>query len=84
MTSFTRDYSKSDDPKADALADIQFYLGDGYEKAAKKLRDFPDVRMFQTACWLLGIEGLPIAVWYDHLFGLGKWDQAWFELEYGE
>lgn len=71
----TFDYTNLPEPEkaAKALADIKFYLGDEhFERAEGLFRPNAglDFESFVFNCSLfLGIEGYPVRVWYESLFG---------------
>lgn len=65
----TVDYAFSPCPNADAVADIQEYLGDRYDRVAAYLRTITDFGQFQLWCSFAGIEGFPVKAWFRHFHG---------------
>lgn len=69
----TIDYAKSPAPQTDAVADIQEYFGERYDKVAEMMKGVEDCRAFQFYCGLAGVEGFPVRAWYEHFHGGGSW-----------
>ena len=65
----TVSYKNSPCPNADAVADIQSYLGDRYERAVEIVKPITDFEQFAFACSFIGIEGFPVRAWFRHFHG---------------
>lgn len=75
MTHYTTDYSKipEQEKAAKALKDIRAYLGDERFEQVEGIfrKEGPiDIRSFAFNCSMfLGIEGYPVTVWHESLYG---------------
>ena len=60
--------------KEKAMADIKSYLDDRYDTIVGQLTadtPVPTFESFEFSCGMfLGIEGYPVKVWYEELFGV--------------
>ena len=72
----TVDYANNLAPQHAAVNDIIEYLGERYAQIAQQMRLVTDHQQFSMWCSFMGIEGYPIAAWYDHFHGGGAWDRA--------
>lgn len=73
--SMTRSYAKSPAPAFDAVADIQFYLGDKYARVRDIVKEIKDCEQFAIACSFVGIQGFPVKAWYEHFNGGNTWKE---------
>lgn len=70
MTSYTKSYKNTENPKWLAIKDIREYLGeDVFNKVEKELRKVKNYENFKIVCMIGGIEGYPVEAWYDLLHG---------------
>ena len=86
MTHYTRDYSglTEQEKKSRAIADLKTYLGKKYNYLVNTVGKMPPYapRRFEFDCnMFLGIEGYPVGVLYDEIWGEGAWDAAWADEE---
>ena len=79
----TKDYSKSPAKRFDAVEDVKFWLGNGFEKISRHLSRFTDPEDFQIGCSFVGVLGFPVEAWYDHIHGQGAFRKAWEAKEAG-
>ena len=81
MTHYTVDYSglTEQEKRSQAVADLRRYFGSRFDYIITKagLCPPPTQHTFRAQCSLfLGIEGYPVEVLYDLVWGEGAWDEA--------
>lgn len=67
----TIDYTNLNEPakRAKALDDIKFYLGDGYDRICRELKEVKHFESFAFALSFAGIQGYPVKALYNHIHG---------------
>lgn len=87
MTHYTRNYSglTEQEKRSRAIADLKSYLGEDKYKhlvdIASKMPPYTKLRFEIECSMFLGIEGYPVEVFYDEIWGEGAWDEAASEEE---
>lgn len=93
MTHYEIDYSQfssEEEKEAKAMADLRDWFGAkrfevinaGFEDYKNsKLDEKTILRSFNVACNFAGVEGYPVEVWYNSIFGKGEWERICREIE---
>ena len=81
MTHYTVDYSglTEQEKRSQAVADLRSYLGSHFDSIQNVASTTPPPTQhaFRVQCSLfLGVEGYPVEVLYDQIWGEGAWDEA--------
>jgi hypothetical protein len=69
----TRDYSKSQAPRFDALQDVIEWLGPRWPECNTHLKGVTDPDQFDMWADFAGIQGAPVEAWFEHIHGEGAW-----------
>lgn len=77
MTHYDIDYSTMSEPQksTEALQDIINYLGvprfqDLTQLFRREYPASPDIERFTFQCAFAGVQGYPVLVWYEHIWGV--------------
>lgn len=69
----TKDYSKSITPSFDAVEDVKKWLGRKWDTISPQISKIKDREQFALYADLAGIQGFPVAAWYELYHGQGSW-----------
>jgi hypothetical protein len=76
----TVDYSRSPAKAFDAVEDVKNWLGTAkWDEVSPMMAKVTDPRQFYLYAGLAGIQGYPVAAWYELYHGEGSWAKAFEE-----